>query len=125
MTLRPTKAGGGLTRSKPLRGKAAIKAGAGFKAKPLSPRDAREARQKALQKATLRQLDKARKAAEAQGVVLSEWEDRFISGVAERVKTYGRAFADPDKGAVNGTLSLRQGVKLREIRRKTGKTHEG
>ena len=34
------------------------------------------------------------------------------------MKTYGRAFRDPDKGAMNGTLSLRQGVKLREIHKK-------
>ena len=54
----------------------------------------------------------------AGGVNLSEWETDFIDGVSERVKTYGRAFADPDKGAPGTTLSVRQGVKLREIRKK-------
>jgi hypothetical protein len=31
------------------------------------------------------------------------------------VKTYGRAFGDPDKGAPGAPLSLMQGVKLKEI----------
>jgi hypothetical protein len=35
--------------------------------------------------------------------------------VAQRVATYGRAFADPDKGAAGQPLSARQGVKLKEI----------
>lgn len=108
-----------LQRSKPLQTKGAMKPGAGFSAKPPSPADQRKAAQKALQKATLRALEKARQEAAEQGVDLSEWESEFIEGVSERVKTYGRAFADPDKGAMNGTLSLRQGLKLKEIRKKT------
>ncbi len=115
-----------------------MKAGSGFKAKPKplsysqslspaqsfqdrkspSPAEQRAAQKKALQKSTLRLLEKARQEAQAAGVDLSEWESEFLDGVAERVKTYGRAFADPDKGAMTGTLSLRQGVKLREIRKK-------
>ncbi len=109
----------GLQRSKPLQTKGTMKSGAGFSAKPPSPADQRKATQKALQKATLRALEKARQEAAEQGVDLSEWESEFIEGVSERVKTYGRAFADPDKGAMNGTLSLRQGLKLKEIRKKT------
>jgi len=35
--------------------------------------------------------------------------------VAQRVKTYGRAFGDPDKGAPGTPLSVMQGVKLKEI----------
>ena len=31
------------------------------------------------------------------------------------MKTYGRAFADPDKGASGAPLSMMQGAKLREI----------
>jgi hypothetical protein len=31
------------------------------------------------------------------------------------VKTYGRAFADPDKGAPGTSLSMMQGRKLKEI----------
>ncbi len=98
-----------------------MKPGAGFQAKPPSPADQRKAQQKALQKATLRALEKARKEAAEQGVDLSEWEAEFLDGVSERVKTYGRAFADPDKGAPGTTLSLRQGMKLKEIRRKTAR----
>lgn len=88
----------------------------------LSPEQKREQDKKALQRRTLRALEKARALAAEQGIDLSEWESEFLSSVAERVKTYGRAFADPDKGAMGGTLSLRQGVKLREIRRKATTT---
>lgn len=77
-----------------------------------------EEQKAALKKSTLRLLEKARNEAKAKGVDLTEWEGEFIEGVSERVQTYGRAFADPDKGAMNGTLSLRQGLKLREIRKK-------
>jgi hypothetical protein len=35
--------------------------------------------------------------------------------VTHRVKTYGRAFGDPDKGAPGTSLSVMQGVKLKEI----------
>ncbi len=95
-----------------------LKTGSGLAAKPLSPVEQRKAAQKALQKATVRALEKARQEAAEQGIDLSEWENTFIEEVAQRVKTYGRAFADPDKGAMNGTLSLRQGLKLKEIRKK-------
>ncbi len=108
-----------LSRSKPLQTKKPIKAGSGFAAKaPPSPTDQRKAQQQALQKATLRALEKARKEAAERGIDLSEWENDFLEGVSERVKTYGRAFADPDKGAAGTTLSVRQGVKLKEIRKK-------
>ena len=117
-----------MARGKPLQSKGGMKAGAGFKTRPLSAIEQRQAQKKALQKATLRALEKARQEAEAQGIALSEWESDFIEGVAERVKTYGRAFADPDKGAPGHTLSARQGVKLNEIRKKAkkhGKKHDG
>ena len=107
-----------------------MKAGQGFKAKPAaktppappSLAEQRKAQQQALQKSTLKLLDRARKEAEEAGVTLSEWEGEFLESVSDRVRTYGRAFADPDKGAMNGTLSVRQGVKLREIRKKARKT---
>ena len=35
--------------------------------------------------------------------------------MSQRVKTYGRAFGDPDKGAPGTSLSVMQGVKLKEI----------
>ncbi|ESQ84567.1 hypothetical protein AEAC466_09450 [Asticcacaulis sp. AC466] len=114
----------GLTRSKPLQSnkpltaKKPMQAGSGFAAKAMSPADQMKAQKKALQAATIRLLEKARRDAAEQGVDLSEWENAFIEDVGERVKTYGRAFADPDKGALNGTLSMRQGQKLKEIRKK-------
>lgn len=120
----------GMSRSKPLQVKAPMKARQGFKTKPVaktpaktpsappSPAEQRKAQQEALQKSTLKLLERARKEAAEKGVVLSEWEGEFLESVSDRVRTYGRAFADPDKGAMNGTLSVRQGVKLREIRKK-------
>ena len=110
-----------IKRGKPLQAKGEMKRGSGFAQKPPSLAEQREAQKKALQKATLKALDKARREAEASGVKLSEWESEFIDGVSERVKTYGRAFADPEKGAPGTTLSMRQGVKLREIRKKANR----
>lgn len=49
---------------------------------------------------------------------LSEWEGEFIQSVSERVKTHGRAFSDPEKGAPGQALSAMQGRKLREIAKK-------
>ena len=111
----------GMTRTKGLQTKKPMPAKTGFKTKPQSPADQIKAQKKALQAATIRALEKARQCAAEHGVDLSEWESTFIDDVTERVKTYGRAFADPDKGAINGTLSLRQGIKLREIRKKAQK----
>jgi len=117
----------GLSRSKPLQTRTPIGAGQGFKAKsvakmpvkaPPSLADQRKAQQQALQKSTLKLLERARREAAEKGIPLSDWEGEFLDSVSERVRTYGRAFADPDKGAMNGTLSVRQGVKLREIRKK-------
>jgi hypothetical protein len=118
MAFKTRPPGKGLNRSKSLQTKTAMKPGTGFIAKPMSPADQRRAQREALQKATLRELEKARKEAIERGIDLSEWESEFLDSVGERVKTYGRAFADPDKGAAGGTLSLRQGVKLKEIRKK-------
>ena len=49
------------------------------------------------------------------GIELSDWEGEFLGSVEERIKTYGRAFADPDKGAQGAPLSMMQGRKLKEI----------
>ena len=46
---------------------------------------------------------------------LSSWEGEFLGSVEDRLKTYGRAFGDPEKGAPGASLSVMQGVKLREI----------
>jgi hypothetical protein len=66
-------------------------------------------------RAALNALKRARRAAEQAGVTLSEWEGEFLGSVSQRVSTYGRAFADPEKGAPGAALSARQGVKLKEI----------
>jgi len=107
-----------LGRSKGLRVKLSDRAKPVSAQKALAPADHRLAQKAALQRSTLRALAKARREAEASGNPLSDWEAEFLETVSERVKTYGRAFADPDKGAMNGTLSLRQGMKLKEIRKK-------
>jgi len=118
--------GKGLQRKTGLQNRKPLQAGKSLKPKgaapltPAPPPSPAEAK-KALQKRTLRALAQAKKAAAEAGVDLSEWESDFIDSVSERVKTYGRAFADPDKGAMNGTLSQLQGVKLREIRNKVKK----
>ena len=49
------------------------------------------------------------------GVSLSEWEGEFLDSVSDRVKTHGRAFADPEKGAPGQALSAMQGRKIKEI----------
>lgn len=69
----------------------------------------------AAKRAALNALKRARRKAEKAGVDLSEWEGEFLGSVEERIKTYGRAFADPDKGAMGAPLSMMQGRKLREI----------
>ena len=48
-------------------------------------------------------------------MALSEWEGEFLDSVGDRVKTYGRAFGDPEKGAPGQALSAMQGRKLKEI----------
>lgn len=51
-------------------------------------------------------------------MTLSDWEGEFLQSVSERVKTHGRAFADPEKGAPGQALSAMQGRKLKEITKK-------
>ena len=76
-----------------------------------APPDPREA----AKRAALNALRRAKRAADKAGVELSQWEGEFLESVAQRVKTYGRAFGDPDKGAPGTPLSVMQGVKLKEI----------
>ncbi len=66
-------------------------------------------------RAALNALRRARRLAARAGVELSEWEGEFLGSVEDRLKTYGRAFADPDKGATSQPLSMMQAVKLKEI----------
>jgi hypothetical protein len=85
------------------------------KRKPADPREAAK-------RAALNALRRAKRAAEKAGIELSAWEGEFLESVSQRVKTYGRAFGDPDKGAPGTSLSVMQGVKLKEISAKaTGK----
>ena len=49
------------------------------------------------------------------GVELSDWEGEFLGSVEDRLKTYGRAFGDPEKGGAGQALSVLQTVKLKEI----------
>jgi hypothetical protein len=49
------------------------------------------------------------------GAEVSDWEGEFLESVEGRVQTYGRAFADPEKGAPGHALSMRQSRKLKEI----------
>ena len=72
-------------------------------------------RREAAKRAALRQLRKVRRAADREGVELSEWEGEFLGSVEERVQTHGRAYADPEKGAPGQALSAMQTRKLREI----------
>jgi hypothetical protein len=85
--------------------------------RPLKPAD-RRAKAK---RAALKALKRTRRAAEQSGTKLSDWEGEFLGSVEERVETYGRAFADPEKGSRDASLSRLQGVKLREIAAKARK----
>ncbi len=69
----------------------------------------------AAKRAALNALRRARRAADKAGVALSDWEGEFLGSVEQRLRTYGRAFGDPEKGAPGASLSARQGVKLKEI----------
>jgi hypothetical protein len=69
----------------------------------------------AAKRSALNALRRARRAALKAGVDLSEWEGEFLGSVEQRVETFGRAFADPEKGAPGMALSGRQSVKLKEI----------
>ena len=79
--------------------------------KPPKPVD----RKAQAQRAALNALKRAQRQAERAGVTLSEWEGEFLGSVTERLKTFGRAFGDPEKGAPGQALSVLQTVKLKEI----------
>jgi hypothetical protein len=80
----------------------------------------------AAKRAALNALRRAKRAAERAGVELSAWEGEFLGSVSERVAAFGRAFADPEKGAPGAALSTMQGVKLKEIAGKAaGKPRRG
>jgi hypothetical protein len=66
-------------------------------------------------RAALNALKRAQRHADRAGVKLSEWEGEFLGSIADRLKTFGRAFGDPEKGAPGQALSALQTVKLKEI----------
>ncbi len=66
-------------------------------------------------RSALNALRKAKRLADRAGIKLSEWEGEFLGSVENRVKTFGRAFGDPEKGAPGEALSALQTVKLKEI----------
>jgi hypothetical protein len=66
-------------------------------------------------RAALSALKRARRQAERAGVKLSDWEGEFLGSVEDRLKTFGRAFGDPEKGGPGEALSALQRVKLKEI----------
>ena len=68
--------------------------------------------------AAVKALRRTERLAAKAGVELTEWEGEFLGSVAERVKTYGRAFGDPDKGSELSALSDRQAIKLKQIGKK-------
>jgi hypothetical protein len=70
---------------------------------------------KQAKRSALNALRRAKRAAERAGVALSDWEGEFLGSVEQRVKAYGRAFGDPEKGAPGQALSALQAVKLKEI----------
>jgi nucleotide-binding universal stress UspA family protein len=76
-----------------------------------APPDPREA----AKRQALNALRKAKRAAERAGVELSDWEGEFLGSVEDRVRAFGRAFGDPEKGAPGQALSMLQTVKLKEI----------
>ena len=78
----------------------------------LSPYEAQKA---AAKRAALNALKRAKRTADKAGVKLSDWEGEFRGSVSDRVKTYGRAFGDPEKGGAGQALSMMQHVKLKEI----------
>ena len=69
----------------------------------------------AMKKARALKLIRRLKAAATE---VSEWEGEFLESVETRLDTYGRAFADPEKGGRDSAVSVLQGRKLKEIKAK-------
>ncbi len=86
-----------------------------MRSKPPTLEALRKAERAAARRKALRALRRVRRAADQAGVALSDWEGEFLGGVEARVTEYGRAFADPDKGAPGQALSALQRRKLKEI----------
>ena len=102
----------GLLTRKPL--KPGLPDRAAAKAKD-PPRTALAEQKAQAQRAALNALKRARRTADKAGIELSDWEGEFLGSVADRLKTYGRAFGDPEKGGRDQALSVNQHIKLKEI----------
>ncbi len=72
----------------------------------------------ALTKRALSALKRAADKAKLSEEGLTQWEAEFLGSVEERLTKFGSAFADPDKGQLSAPLSLRQGLKVRQISKK-------
>ena len=72
----------------------------------------------ALTKRALSALKRAADKAKLSEEGLTQWEAEFLGSVEERLTKFGSAFADPDKGQMSAPLSLRQGLKVRQISKK-------
>ena len=79
-----------------------------MKSRPPDPKEA-------ARRSALNALRRARRKAERAGVDLSEWEGEFLGSVETMIRTYGRAFGDPENGAPGQALSALQQRKLKEI----------
>ncbi len=75
----------------------------------------------ALTRQAINWLKRARARAEGSGEGVTEWEDAFLASVEERLERFGSAFTDPDKGQLSAPLSLRQGLKVRQIGKRGAK----
>ena len=73
-----------------------------------------------MKKARALRLIRRLKAAEVEVTV---WEGEFLDSVETRLDTYGRAFADPEKGDRDHAVSTLQQGKLKEIRAKVSGEH--
>jgi hypothetical protein len=72
----------------------------------------------ALTKRAIAALKRAAEKANQTPEGLSDWEAEFLTSLDSRLNTYGSAFANPDKGQLSAPLSLRQGLKVRQIAKK-------
>lgn len=80
---------------------------------------AREVDKRKTRKA-LRRLKRVVERVEGDGAPdLTAWEKDFVSGVTQRLETYGSAFRDPTKGSLEEALSQRQTVVARAIEKKS------
>lgn len=91
-------------------------------------KDHREKRKAVLDSAarrSLRRIERLVRASAAEGGITTEWENEFLADVHERLNRFGRAFADPEKGSLEFATSIRQTVKLKEIRRSIKRKAKG